>query len=188
MPVGADRRLRPRAASWPYLSLMRWMAALLTSLGLTAPAAASGDLRVVSAHGVSVRAPAGWHRIDPTPSSIGEPRTLLVVATAGVRWDLRSACQIASYRVPVAGAVVVVVGWKSAISAHATGLPAGRAPLKKLARVTRPSFECYRGRGAAASVVLGGKAYQVNVMVGDRASAQRVREALAVARSFDLTR
>jgi len=40
--------------------------------------------------------------------------------------------------------------------------------------------------GAAAQVVLGGKAYQVNVMVGDRASKQRVAEALTVTRSFNL--
>ena len=49
-----------------------------------------------------------------------------------------------------------------------------------------PSFECFSGRGAAAQVVLGGKAYQVNVMVGDRASKQRVAEALTVTRSFNL--
>jgi hypothetical protein len=33
-----------------------------------------------------------------------------------------------------------------------------------------------------------GKPYQVNVMVGDRASKPRVAEALAAARSFDLAR
>jgi len=65
-------------------------------------------------------------------------------------------------------------------------LKPGRAPLKKLVMVTRPSFECFSGRGAAAQVVLGGKAYQVNVMVGDRASKQRVAEALTVTRSFNL--
>ena len=147
---------------------MRWLAVLLASLGFTALATASGDLRLVSEHGISMRTPAGWHRLDPTPSSIVDPRTLLVVGTAGVRWDLTSACQIASYKVPAAGAVVVVVGWKTATSGGGD-MPAGRAPLRKLIRVSRPSFECYARRGAAATVVLGGKAYQVNVMVGDRA-------------------
>ena len=52
----------------------------------------------------------------------------------------------------------------------------------------RPSFECFTGRGAAAQVALGGRAYQINVMVGDKASKRRVAAALAVARSFDLTR
>ena len=88
-------------------------------------------------------------------------------------------------RIPSAGAVVVVVGWKSATSGGGRLKP-GRAPLKKLVTVTRPSFECFSGRGAAAQVVLGGKAYQVNVMVGDRASKQRVAEALTVTRSFNL--
>jgi hypothetical protein len=52
--------------------------------------------------------------------------------------------------------------------------------------VRRPSFECFAGRGAAASLALGGKAYQVNVMVGGATSAQHVAEALAVGRSFRL--
>ena len=54
--------------------------------------------------------------------------------------------------------------------------------------MSRPSFECYSGRGAAEQVVLGGKAYQVNVLVGDRASRRLVTQALLVARSFDLLR
>jgi hypothetical protein len=52
--------------------------------------------------------------------------------------------------------------------------------------VTRPSTECFAGRGTAASLALGGKAYQVNVMVGDFAPAQLVADALAVGRSFRL--
>jgi hypothetical protein len=80
--------------------------------------------------------------------------------------------------------VVVVVGWKTATSGGGRLKP-GRAPLKKLVRVRRPSFECFSGRGAAAQVALGDKAYQVNVMVGDRASRRVIAEALAVGRSFD---
>jgi hypothetical protein len=45
-------------------------------------------------------------------------------------------------------------------------------------------FECYAGRGAAAQVHLRGIDYQVNVMVGDRASSSRIADALRVARSF----
>ena len=142
----------------------------------------------MSAHGIGIRAPAGWHRLDPTPSSITDPRTFLVVGTKGVSWDLTSACQIEAYRIPVDGAVVVVLGWRSVRSAHAAGMPAGRAPLMKLVRVSR-TFECDPlRRGAAADVLIGRKVYQVNVLVGDRASVLRVSEALAVARSFDLSR
>jgi hypothetical protein len=167
---------------------MRWIAVAVVSLALAAGASATGSLRVVSAHGVRVRVPAGWHRLGPTPSSIDDPRTLLVVGTVGVRWNLKSVCQIASYRVPATGAVVVIVGWKSATSGGGAGTSTGRAPLEKLVRVSRPSFECYAGRGAAAGLTLGRKAYQVNVMVGDRASKAQVIEALASARSFDLSR
>jgi hypothetical protein len=52
--------------------------------------------------------------------------------------------------------------------------------------VRRPSFECFDGRGAAVELGLQGHAYQVNVLVGDRASPRRVADALRVARSFDL--
>jgi hypothetical protein len=109
---------------------------------------------------------------------------LLVVGTAGVR-SKPTQCQIAAYRVPVEGAVVVVVGWKTATSGGGHMKP-GRWPLARLTAVRRPSFECSAGRGAAASLALGGKAYQVNVMVGDAASARQISEALAVARSFRL--
>ncbi len=81
----------------------------------------------------------------------------------------------------------MVVGWKTATSGGGR-LGPGRARLKKLRTVRRPSFECFTGRGAAAQVVLGGNAYQVNVMVGDRASKRGVAQALAVGRSFKLAR
>jgi hypothetical protein len=57
-----------------------------------------------------------------------------------------------------------------------------------LIALKRPYFECFSGRGASAQLVLAGKAYQVNVMVGDLASKARVSQALKVARSFDLAR
>jgi hypothetical protein len=84
--------------------------------------------------------------------------------------------------------VVVVVGWKSVATAGGGPWEPGRAPLKNLLAVHRPSFDCFSGRGASADVLLAGKPYQVNVMVGDHASKPRVGEALAVARSFDLAR
>jgi hypothetical protein len=118
---------------------------------------------------------------------VTDPQTLLVVGTAGVR-PLASNCEIAAYPLPPAGAVVVVVGWKSVVTAGGAPWKPGRAPLKNLLAVHRPSFECFSGRGAVADVLLAGKPYQVNVMVGDRASKPRVAEALAVARSFDLAR
>lgn len=118
---------------------------------------------------------------------VTDPRTLLVVGTAGVRPRI-SRCQIAAYYVPLNGAVVVVVGWHSLRESGATHYNPGRAPLLKLVTVRRPSFECYRGRGAAADVVLRRTAYQVNVMVGDRAPQSRIATALAIARSFNVAR
>ena len=152
---------------------------------LTLVSAALGILRPLGANGVQVTLPDAWLRVASAGDGhVTDPRTLLVVGTTGVRARTTS-CQIAAYRVPAKGAVVVIVGWRTATSGGGNVEP-GRWPLKALTSVKRPSFECYAGRGAAASLVLGRKAYQVNVMVGDHASKERVAAALAVARSFRL--
>ena len=143
--------------------------------------------RVMAAGGVRVKVPPGWHRVPAEPSAVADPVTVLVAGTAGVRPRM-VACQVAAYRVPPDGAVVVVVGWKRGEYLNARAVRRGRAPLRALRAVRRPSFECFGGRGAAAQVTLGRRNYQVNVMVGDRASPGQVRSALAVARSFTLAR
>lgn len=169
---------------------MRLIAIFLAGLVFASLAAASSSGRIISSHGVRFVVPLGWQRIEAASDRpVTDPRTLLVVGTAGVR-PRASRCQIAAYSIPAAGAVVVVVGWKSVATAggRAPKPKPGRAPLKKLVAVDRPSFECFSGRGAVAQVLIGGKPYPVNVMVGDRASKRRVADALAVARSFDLAR
>ena len=55
-------------------------------------------------------------------------------------------------------------------------------------KLRRQYFACWDGRGAAAQIAVKGRAYQVNVMVGDRATAKDAATALAVARSFDVVR
>jgi hypothetical protein len=165
---------------------MRYAVALALVLALPAPAL-GGGYRSISAGGVRVVVPAGWQRVPAASDGpVTDPRTLLVVGTSGVR-PRSSICQIAGYRIPAQGAVVVVVGWKSPSSGGGSMTP-GRAPLKKLVRVRRPSFECFGGRGAAADLALGVHAYQVNVLVGDRASRRTIEQALAIGRSFDLAR
>jgi len=114
---------------------------------------------------------------------VDDPRTLLAVGTRAVRAK-PSPCTQAAYRIPEADAVVVVISWSSAAAAGGAP-PPGREPLQRLTAVRRPSFECFNGRGAAADLLLAGRRYQVGVLVGDRASAERVRQALAVARSFE---
>ena len=152
---------------------------------LTVVSVALGATRPVEARGVQVTVPDNWLRVASAgDGAVTDPRTLLVVGTAGVR-ARPTQCQIAAYRVPATGAVVVIVGWRTATSGGGNLQP-GRWPLKALTSVKRPSFVCYAGRGASASLVLGGKAYQVNVMVGDKASREQVATALAVARSLRL--
>jgi hypothetical protein len=164
--------------------------ALLVAFGPAAVAAsvavAATSGRIVAGHGVRLTVPIGWSRVQAAPDGpVTDPRTLLVVGTAGVHAK-ETQCQIAAYRVPADGAVVVVVGWRSLKYSGAENAKPGYAPLKKLTVVRKPSFECFRGRGAAADVVIHGVAYQVNVMVGDRASKSRVAKALAVGRSFEV--
>jgi len=158
---------------------MRYAAVLLVLL------AGCGGARGVSANGVRVELPHGWHRVAPAADGqVTDPKTLLVVGVGPVTGRL-SACQITSYRVPTRGAAVVVLGWKPG------GTPAnrpGRAPLRALTTVRRHFFDCWPGRGAAEQVTLGGRVYQVNVMVGDRAGQRVVAQALAVGRSFDRAR
>jgi hypothetical protein len=159
---------------------VRLAIALAVTLVTASSASALGET-AFRANGVRLVAPRGWHRVAATPTSISDPRTLLVVGTAGVEPNLRSVCQIAAYSIPATGAVVVVVGWNGPKPSASTG----RAPLDRLRSVKRPSFECFTGRGAGTQVVLGGRVFQVNVMVGGRASGAQVAAALAVARSFD---
>lgn len=141
----------------------------------------------VSAHGVSLALPPDFHVVKPaSPGAISDPQTLIVVGTEGVH-AIRSQCQIASYHVPSQGAVIVIVRWQSTLDAGGSGGP-GIAALRKLRRVEQPTFECYSGRGAAVQFRSGGHPYQVNVMVGDHATAGRVARALAVARSLRVSR
>jgi hypothetical protein len=156
----------------------------MRSFAILAVLGAFGVGGVVSANGVQVWAPAGWHRVTSAGDGpVTDPRTLLVVGTSGVRAHLTQ-CQIAAYRIPPDGAVVVIVGWKGANGD--TGV--GTQELARLTAVRRSVFECFKGRGAVATVVLRQREYQVNVMVGERATKRRVGEALDVARSFALKR
>ena len=163
---------------------MRLLVFVVVALA-SAVTASAASMKTIRAHGVRLTVPPGWHRVAPAGDGpVTDPRTLLVVGTAGAR-PKPTQCEIAAYRVPARGALVVLVGWKTATSGGGHTEP-GRWPLAKLTSVKRPSFECFAGRGAAASLVLRGEAYQVNVMVGNATSAQDVAEALTVARSFRL--
>jgi len=160
----------------------------LLVLGVGSIASAGQNSQTVSAHGIRLAIPSSWSRVRPAGDGpVVDPKTLLVVGTHGVT-ARASNCQIAAYRIPPLGAVVVVVGWTSLKYSGASGAKQGRFPLSRLIRVRRPSFECFSGRGAVADLVLDGKAYQVNVMVGSCASARVVEQALAVGRSFELAR
>lgn len=163
---------------------MRVVMVVLVGLALAGTAVASSRT-VVSANGVRLAVPAGWERVTSAGDGpVTDPKTVLVVGTRGVH-PRSSQCQIAAYSIPPNGAAVVVVAWKTTTSGGGHLKP-GRAPLEGLRSVRRPSLECFSGRGAVAQVALGGKAFQINVMVGDRATSRVVAQALAVGRSFDL--
>lgn len=148
------------------------VAALAASLAqATTPDTARGG-------GVTLDLPSGWAKVTPARDQVDNPRTLLVIGTEGVR-AVETDCQVSSYRVPAEGAVVVVIGWRSAVGG------AGYLPLSGL-KLRRDTFECFAGRGAVARVTRRERDFQVNVMVGDRADAATIADALEAARSFTL--
>ena len=152
----------------------------VAALALVSIAAAADGGLSLTANGVVVHAPDDWSRVVVAQSArVSDPRTILVAGTHGVA-PRASECQVAAYRIPADGAAVVVLGWRGAAS---EALPRDRSELAGM-RLKRPTFECWEGRGAVARIVLRGRAYQVNVIVGDRASRDTVADALVVARSF----
>lgn len=153
--------------------------AVLTALAVVgAGVAARGD--TVRGGGAELVIPDGWSRIQPAQPAqqtlAADPRTVLVIGTDGVH-AIESDCQVSSYRVPAAGAVVVVVGWRE--SSGVSGL----LPLSDM-RLRRGTFGCFADRGAVAQVTRRGLDFQVNVMVGDRASSETIADALDAARSI----
>lgn len=150
---------------------------LLALVGVAAAAALAVESTFVRGGGVQLEVPEDWvkvERADEPPSA--DPRTLLVAGTRGTR-PIDTECQVASYRVPADGAVVVVLGSRGGY------LEKQQLELSKL---RRPMFSCFGGRGAMGQVSRKGRDYQVNIMVGDDATQATIREAYAVARSFGL--
>lgn len=153
------------------------VAASLVALATAGAGAAADRLETVRGGGVELLLPEGWTRIQPGPQSDGDdPRVVLVIGTDRVRWA-ESDCLVSSYRVPADGAVVVVIGWR-----EPTGV-GSFLPLSGM-KLRRGTFECFDDRGAVAQVTRRGLDYQVNVMVGDRASAETVEAAFDAARSI----
>lgn len=151
-------------------------AAAVAVLGVAAAAGATGD--VVRAGGVQLDLPDGWSKVAPPRETVSDPKTLLVIGTDGVR-AMQTDCQVASYRVPADGAVVVVIGWRESVGG-ASFLPLSGMKLR------RGTFECFSGRGAVGRLTRRDRDFQVNVMVGDRAGADTIAAALDAARSLGL--
>lgn len=154
----------------------------LVALGAAAVAALAASLAFGAATdlarggGVALTLPSGWSKVVPARDHVDDPRTLLVIGTEGVR-ATDTECQVSSYRVPGDGAVVVVIGWRDSFGGVSF------LPLSGL-RLRRGTFECFAGRGAVARVTRRDRDFQVNVMVGDRADAATIADALEAARSI----
>lgn len=146
-------------------------AAALASVAPAAP----GD--VARAAGVQLTLPDGWSKVAVAGGGKSDPRTLLVIGTNGAR-PAQSDCQVASYRVPADGAVVVVLGWRDSVGVSFPSLQA--------MKLRRGTFDCFDGRGAFARVSRADRDFQVNVLVGDRASGTTIGDALEAARSLAL--
>jgi hypothetical protein len=153
----------------------------LLAIGLVAAvvasaSAAAGD--VARSGGVQLTLPDGWSKVVSRDTRVDDPRTLLVIGTDGVK-GIDSDCQVSSYRVPSDGAVIVVIGWRDSVGG--TGL----LPLSAM-KLRRGTFDCFAGRGAVGRLTRRDRDFQVNVMVGDRASAATIDAAFDAVKSFGL--
>jgi hypothetical protein len=153
-------------------------AAATTALAVSVAHASTNEL--ARGGGVQLSLPSSWAKVVPARDRVDDPRTLLVVGTDGSR-AVESECQVSSYRVPADGAVVVVIGWRSSVGG------ASFFPLSGL-KLRRGTFECFPGRGGVARITRRDRDFQINVMVGDKADASTVADALDAARSFSLAR
>ena len=153
----------------------------LLALGLSAVVAGTASAmtgEVARAGGVQVTLPDGWSKVVSRDTRADDPRTLLVIGTDGVK-AIDSDCQVSSYRVPSDGAAVVVIGWQDSIGG--TSL----LPLSAM-KLRRGTFDCFAGRGAVGRLTRRDRDFQVNVMVGDRASTATIDAAFDAVKSFGL--
>lgn len=153
----------------------------LLALGLAAVVAGTASAmtgEVARAGGVQVTLPDGWSKVVSRDTRADDPRTLLVIGTDGVK-AIDSDCQVSSYRVPSDGAAVVVIGWHDSIGG--TSL----LPLSAM-KLRRGTFDCFAGRGAVGRLTRRDRDFQVNVMVGDRASTATIDAAFDAVKSFGL--
>lgn len=151
--------------------------AAIAAAAFAVPAVGAETGDVARARGVQLALPSGWSKVVPAhPTRLEDPRTMLVIGTDGVK-AVESDCQVAAYRVPADGAAVVVVGWRDSVGGSSF------LPLSAM-RLRRGTFECFAGRGAVGRLTLRDRDFQVNVMVGDRASADTIADAMDAARSL----
>ena len=150
-------------------------ATAVVALTATAVAAAADDI-ARGAGGAQLTLPSGWSKVNPASETRSDPRTLLVIGTDGTK-PIESDCQVSSYRVPADGAVVVVIGWRDSVGGSSY------LPLSGM-KLRRGTFDCFPGRGAVGRVTRRDRDFQVNVLVGDRASDATTDAALDAARSL----
>src|SRR4051794_40534279 len=125
---------------------------LVVAIALSAAACvtAARQLETLASRGVLLKVPDGWSRVTrAVDGNVVDPRTVLVAGTQGVR-RRPSRCQVAAYRIPPTGAVVVVIAWRTETSGGGVP-PRLRKPLRAL-KLKRSSFECFKGRGGAAQL------------------------------------
>jgi hypothetical protein len=151
-------------------------AAVIAVSAVSGLSAATGD--VARAGGVQLTLPDGWTKVVPARETrSGDPRTLLVIGTDGVK-AIETDCQVASYRIPSDGAIVVVLGWRDSVGSSLF-------PMSAM-KLRRGTFECFAGRGAVGRLTRRDRDFQINVMVGDHADTGTVADAFEAARTLGL--
>jgi hypothetical protein len=150
--------------------------------GLT-PSDATGTrphLRRVVAHGIAVSLPDRWHIVPPLLPRRIDRSAVIGVGTAGVRPG-KPRCAFGSFVIPPSGTTVLVVATPQ--------FPAPRRSLSEAAQhlaLRKGSVECwYHHRGGVVFGEVGGRAYELAILVGDAASDAQINLAKRVAASVE---
>jgi len=126
---------------------------------------------------LSGRLPAGWHAVEAELTAVVYPRQALVLASFPLRQhepDPECIPATALEQLPADGAAIVVLEYTGEPEPLQADFPA-RPDRFRLDDETRAHYECY-GLGYAIRFRDGGRQLQAQVLLGEQANAERLRE------------
>jgi hypothetical protein len=155
----------------------------------TPPAAATHTLTVAGAD-LSLRAPLGWHLIEPPISALTYPVERLLLSSYRTRRGGNCAPDRAERDLPADGALIYLFEYRPPprsprTRVHLTAFPARPAHFALRPR-DRGRFECWRVPSHLIRFSAAGRRFQVHVALGPHAGAARRMQVLHVLDSLQI--